>query len=317
MSSAVLIYVCIFAGAFLAFQTVVGMGRQAAVRVAHVNRRLKMIEQSNETEDILDKIRKSRSLDKQGNLTGLIDFIDRLVLQSGLPLGKTGIYWILAVLPVVLSVGLYLFKGQIALSVGAAVIGLIAPILILRFLVKRRQAKAVKQLPEALDVIIRALKAGYPVPVAMGLVAREMPDPIGSEFGMVGDEISFGSGVSEAIVKMCERIGHDDFLLFSAIIQLQERTGGNLAELLSANAKTIRGRQKMRLKIKAASAEGRMSALILNAAPIGMFLIIRVMSPEFYGAVDHHPAFQYSMAGIVVWMIIGNLIMRRMINFKI
>lgn len=317
MSEAVLIYVCIFAGAFLAFQTVIGMGRQAAVRVAHVNRRLKVIDQSKEHEDILSKIRKSRSLDQQGNLTGLIDFIDRLVLQSGLPIGKKGIYWVLAVLPLILSTGLYLYKGQVGFALVGVAVGLIAPILILRFLVKRRQAKAVKQLPEALDVIIRALRAGYPVPVAMGLVAKEMPDPIGSEFGMVGDEISFGSGVSDAIVKMCERIGHDDFLLFSAIIQLQERTGGNLAELLFANAKTIRGRQKMRLKIKAASAEGRMSALILNAAPIGMFLIIRIMSPDFYGSVEHHPAFQYSMAGIIVWMIIGNLIMRRMINFKI
>jgi len=108
-----------------------------------------------------------------------------------------------------------------------------------------------------------------------------MPDPIGSEFGIASDEVSFGSSISAAIQKMSDRIGHEDFELFSAMIRLQERTGGNLAELLRSNAKTIRDRQKMRLKIKAASAEGRMSALILNAAPILLFLAIQKMSPEF------------------------------------
>ena len=317
MSGTLLIYACVFAGAFLAFQTCVGMGRQAAVTVRHANKRLRMIDQAGPEDDILIKIRKSRSLDNEGNLTGLIRAIDQLVLQSGLSIGDKTIYWVLGLLPLALSVGFYVSQGHPAWAVAGLIAGFAGPLLGLRFLVKRRQDKAVKQLPEALDVIIRALKAGYPVPVAMGLVAKEMPDPIGSEFGIVGDEISYGSGVSQAIVRMCDRIGHDDFMLFSAIIQLQERTGGNLAELLSANAKTIRDRQKMRLKIKAASAEGRMSALILNAAPIGMFLVIKVMSPEFYGAVDHHPAFRYSMGGIIVWMIIGNLIMRKMINFKI
>ena len=114
-----------------------------------------------------------------------------------------------------------------------------------------------------------------------------------------------------------DRIGHEDFELFSAMIRLQERTGGNLAELLRSNAKTIRDRQKMRLKVKAASAEGRMSALILNAAPILLFISVNKMSPEFYGDVKDNPIITYALWGVVIWMGVGNLVMRKMINFKI
>jgi len=175
----------------------------------------------------------------------------------------------------------------------------------------------VVQLPEALDVIVRSLSAGHPVPVAMGLVAREMSDPIGSEFGIASDEVSFGSNISTAIQRLADRIGHDDFELFSAMIRLQERTGGNLAELLRANAKTIRERQKMRLRIKACSAEGRMSAYILNVAPIALFFLIRLTSPDFYGDVSDSPLLKPAFIGVVIWMLIGNLVMRKMINFRI
>ena len=101
------------------------------------------------------------------------------------------------------------------------------------------------------------------------------------------------------------------------MIRLQERTGGNLVELLTSNAKTIRDRQRMRLKIKAASAEGRMSALILNVAPLLLFVGIKKFAPGFYGDVEDSPALTYTLWGVVIWMIIGNLVMRKMINFKI
>jgi len=252
-----------------------------------------------------------------GYIAGLNVRIAQLVMQSGLPLGRYGFYF--ASLGMAASVGMtgFLVKGTPVWAVIGFGVGAFAPFFVISFLVKRRQKKAVSQLPDALDVIIRSLAAGHPVPVAMGLVAREMPDPIGSEFGIASDEVSFGSTISAAVQKMSDRIGHEDFELFSAMIRLQERTGGNLAELLRSNAKTIRDRQKMRLKIKASSAEGRMSALILNAAPIILFISVNKMSPDFYGDVQDNPVVTYTLWGVVVWMVIGNLVMRKMINFKI
>jgi tight adherence protein B len=151
----------------------------------------------------------------------------------------------------------------------------------------------------------------------MALVGREMPDPIGTEFGVASDEISYGASISQTVQRLAERVGHEDFDLFSAMIRLQERTGGNLAELLRKSADTIRNRQKMRLKIKAASAEGRMSAMILNIAPIVLFLLINLAAPDFYGDVKGHKVITYATYGIIGWMLIGNLVMKKMINFKI
>ena len=266
-----LIYGLAFCCAFLTLQLAIGLGKQASVRVKHVNDRLKQLDKDDPHETVLKKIRESRSLDADGNIKGLIKWINTLVLHSGLKIGKSGIYAIMVGSIMFFALVFYIWKTTPVWVALGAVIGLVFPILILKFLVKRRRNKAVTQLPEALDIIVRSLSAGHPVPVAMSLVGREMPDPIGSEFGIASDEIAFGSNLSHAIQRLADRVGHDDFELFAAMIRLQERTGGNLAELLRANAETIRGRQKMRLKIKAASGEGRASAMILNAAPIGLF----------------------------------------------
>jgi len=312
-----LIYLLIFCGGFLALQAFLGAGRQAAVKVKMANDRLRRMQTNEPQANVVAKIRKSRSLTKSGDLEGAIMWLNQLVMQSGLPLGANGIYYVLPASTISLGLMLFLVKGTVIWAIIGLIIGFALPILILKFLVNRRRNKAVVQLPEALDVIVRSLSAGHPVPVAMGLVAREMSDPIGSEFGIASDEVSFGSNISTAIQRLADRIGHDDFELFSAMIRLQERTGGNLAELLRANAKTIRDRQKMRLRIKAASAEGRMSAMILNIAPIALFLMIRITSPDFYGDVSHSPLLKPAFIGVVIWMTIGNLVMRKMINFRI
>ena len=312
-----LIYLLIFCGGFLALQAFMGAGRQAAVKVKMANDRLRRMQSEETQADIVAKIRKSRSLTETGDLKGAIIWLNQLVLQSGLPLGATKIYYILPGVAISLALMLFLVKGTLMWGAIGAVIGLVLPIFVLKFLVKRRRNKAVVQLPEALDVIVRSLSAGHPVPVAMALVAREMSDPIGSEFGIASDEVSFGSNISTAIQRLADRIGHDDFELFSAMIRLQERTGGNLAELLRANSKTIRDRQKMRLRIKACSAEGRMSAMILNIAPIALFMLIKFTSPDFYGDVSDSTLIKPAFIGVAIWMTIGNLVMRKMINFRI
>jgi len=317
ISPVLLIYTLVFCGGFLALQATIGAGRQAKVTVKLANDRLRRMQSDEPQAVVISKLRKARSLSETGDLTGLLIWLNGRVMQSGLPLGAYGIYYILATSVVCLGLTLFLLKGTLLWALIGCGAGLLLPLFILNFLVTRRRNKAVVQLPEALDIIVRSLGAGHPVPVAMGLVAREMPDPIGSEFGVASDEVSFGSNISTAIQRLADRIGHDDFELFSAMIRLQERTGGNLAELLRSNSKTIRDRQKMRLRIKACSAEGRMSAMILNAAPIALFFLIQLTAPDFYGEIEDNPMVKYAFWGVIIWMSIGNLFMRRMINFRI
>ena len=316
-NTSLLIYVLIFAAAVLAMQTFIGMGKNAIKKVKLANDRMQRLAQEKDARVVLAKLHTRRGMTRDGSLSGVLIWIKKLVLHSGLPLGRYGFYSVLLGTSLSASLFAFLFKGTIAWTLFGLGFGLALPFLLLTFLAKRRRKKAVSQLPDSLDVIIRSLKAGHPVPVAMALVGREMADPIGSEFGVASDEISYGASISQTVQRLADRVGHEDFDLFSAMIRLQERTGGNLAELLSKSAKTIRERQKMRLKIKAASAEARMSAMILNLAPIGLFFLINLAAPDFYGDVKGHKIMTYATYGIICWMLIGNLVMKKMINFKI
>ena len=118
---------------------------------------------------------------------------------------------------------------------------------------RRRIAAFSEQFPDALDVIARGLRAGHPFRVAIGLVAREMPDPVGSEFGIVADEITFGLEQSIAVDNLGPRVGHNDLSFFSTAVNIQHQTGGNLAEILSRLSRMLRSRLKLRLKIRALS----------------------------------------------------------------
>ena len=154
------------------------------------------------------------------------------------------------------------------------------------------------------------------MPAAIKLAARELEDPIGTEFGIVEDEITFGLDLESAKRNMHQRVGQDDLPLFIASIAIQTSSGGNLTEILHNLGNVIRLRVKMRRKIKAISAEGRISAIILSITPLALFLIINAANPAFYGEIWSDPRVTYALGGAMGWMTIGNLFMRKMINFK-
>jgi tight adherence protein B len=181
----------------------------------------------------------------------------------------------------------------------------------------RRQGKFGAQFPDALDIIVRSLRAGHPVPIAISMVGREMKDPIGSEFGVVSDEITYGADLETAMRNLYCRIGSDDLPLFVTAVAIQGSTGGNLGEILENLSAVIRQRFKMRRKIRALAAEGRASAMILSALPIGMFIVIQVVAPDFYAAVWHEQLTKVLLGCAVGWLLLGNLIMFKMVKFKI
>lgn len=282
-----------------------------------VNRRLKFKESTKSTEELIVKLRRQRALDEKGDLRLFSKRFNELVLRSGMEFRPAK--WALMASFAALAV-----FGVIFLRFGAPFIGataglatfLLGPLIVLKHSANRRRKKLSRQLPDALQIVTRSLEAGHPVPTAIALVAKETPDPIGTEFGMAADEIAYGYSLAKAIERMAMRAGDPDVELFAATVRLQERTGGNLCDLLKNNVRAVRERQTLRLKVKAASAEGRASALILTAAPFVVMLAIHLMKPEFYGLVWHEKMFQYGLAGFGMWMLIGNVIMNKMINFR-
>jgi len=155
------------------------------------------------------------------------------------------------------------------------------------------------------------------VPIAISMVAREMADPVGSEFGIVSDEITYGADLETAMRNLYYRIGQDDLPLFVTAVAIQSSTGGNLGEILGNLSAVIRLRFKMRRKVRALAAEGRASAMILSALPIGMFIVIQVISPEFYASVWDEEITKICLAAAGAWMLVGNFIMYKMVNFRI
>ncbi len=196
------------------------------------------------------------------------------------------------------------------------VLSLIIPLQVLKFRRNRRHKIFGLQLPEALELITRSLKAGHPVPVAISMVSREMPDPIGTEFGVVSDEVTYGSDLVSALHNLYQRVGQEDLPLFVTAVSIQTSSGGNLREILDGLSSTIRDRGKLKRKVRAISTEGRMSAYILTAVPCLLAVGIMVLMPHFYEMVWDKPLTWYLLSGSVAWLLLGNAIMFKMSNFK-
>jgi tight adherence protein B len=240
------------------------------------------------------------------------------VLQSGLTIGLTRLAVIVAFGSVTAFAAIFVLRGSLMQAAVAALFCATAlPYLALRFLRARRQKTFGAQFPDALDTIVRSLRAGHPVPVAIAMVGREMPDPIGSEFGMVSDEITYGADLETAMRNLYARIGSDDLPLFVTAVGIQTTTGGNLGEILANLSGVIRQRFKMRRKIWALAAEGRASAMILSALPIGLFIVVQVIAPDFYAAVWHETLTKILLGAAAGWMLLGNVVMFKMVNFRI
>ena len=283
-----------------------------------VNRRMRLIQNEPNRENILVQLRRERSLTASGGFALPLESFNRLVMQSGLTMGL--LKFSLIVLSGIVALFMGLLWYGLALSMAAVIaliVGLIFPFFMLNLMRKRRHKRFGAQFPDAIDIIVRSLKAGHPVPIAIMMVGREMPDPVGSEFGMVSDEITYGADLETALRNLYFRVGQDDLPLFVTAVAIQGSTGGNLSEILGNLSSVIRQRFKMRRKIKALAAEGRFSAIILSGLPIAMFLILQVMTPDFYGKVWHIEATKIVLGMACTWMAIGNFIMYRLVNFKI
>jgi tight adherence protein B len=279
-----------------------------------INRRLELGRQLRNPTAVLATLRDERGIRNVGNprLRQLSDWLT----QTGTDMsGKTFVAAFAAVC-VVLAFAMSPvvgFLGAICLAVvAAAAVG----VLYLMRLRSRRIAAFGEQLPDAIDIIVRGVRVGLPFTSAVALVAREMPDPVGTEFGMLADEIGFGLDIRSALDNLYRRVGQPDLLFLTVSVGIQARTGGNLGEILSRLSRLMRSRANMRLKIRALSAEGRASAVTLSAFPFVLLFLVNLISPSYYGAIRSNPIVEPAIYLGLFLLIVGNLIMYRMVNFK-
>jgi tight adherence protein B len=284
----------------------------------NVNRRLKLLKDQPDRESILIQLRRERGLTSSGNYSLKSVNFNQLVLQSGLTVGIGRLVVFVAIGAVIAFAAGVIVRGSVVQALMIALFcGLFLPILVLRFLRNRRQKAFGAQFPDGLDMIVRSLRAGHPVPIAISMVAREMRDPIGSEFGIIADEVTYGADLESALRNLFFRVGQDDLPLFVTAVAIQGTTGGNLGEILQNLSTVIRERFKMRRKIRALAAEARASALILSSLPILIFIAIQFVTPEFYASVWDEDITKKTLAIAGCWMGVGNFIMYRLVNFRV
>jgi len=204
----------------------------------------------------------------------------------------------------------------LALFLGSAC-GLGLPHMVVSSLIKRRIGKFNKKFPDAIELLVRGLRSGLPISETLGVVASEIPGPVGVEFRNVSDKIKIGRTMDAALQETADRLETPEFNFFCITLAIQRETGGNLAETLSNLADVLRKRAQMKLKIKAMSSESKASAYIIGALPFIVFGLIWTINDGYMQSFFTNPTLIAVGLGGLVWMSLGAFIMSRMISFEI
>ena len=310
------IYGLVFFAAILAIESLYWLFYELRGNKKIINRRLTLGEKSEAQGHVLEILRRERGLADYNSLalTSLNDFF----VQTGLRVSKTALtLWTLMVAAVI-SVPLWMLFLPLWLAAG---IGLIfAPALVGLYLSitrRRRIERFAQQLPDGLDIVVRGLRVGHPFSSAIELVAREMRDPIGTELGITADEMTFGQDVVTAVSNLYRRVGQEDLVFLAIAVSVQSQTGGNLADVLARLATLMRERVTMRLKIKALSAEGRLSGWFLSVMPFILFGAIQLVATDYFGGLKGSPFLVPALVYGLTSLLLANIAIYRMVHFKV
>jgi tight adherence protein B len=218
--------------------------------------------------------------------------------------------------------GFVAFLGSLVMGMGLLVAlafgfaaGFGVPIWLLSFLKKRRESKFLAAFPDAVDVIVRGIKAGLPLLDSLKLIAADAVEPVRSEFRAVIDTQTIGMPLGEAVLKLYERMPVAEANFFGIVVSIQQRAGGNLSEALSNLSRVLRDRKKMKAKIQAMSMEAKASAAIIGSLPIAVMSLVYLTSPAYITLLFTEPLGHIMLVCSGVWMMVGVFIMRKMINF--
>jgi tight adherence protein B len=196
-------------------------------------------------------------------------------------------------------------------------LGIGGPHFIIGKLIKRRVNKFNTNFPDAIELMVRGLRSGLPITETLGIVASEIPGPVGLEFRMVADKMKIGRTMEAALQETADRLGTAEFQFFVITLAIQRETGGNLAETLSNLADVLRKRAQMKLKIRAMSSESKASAYIVGSLPFIVFTLVYMINPHYMAGFFIDQRLMVAGLGGMVWMGIGAFIMAKMVNFEI
>jgi tight adherence protein B len=323
------LYISVFSAVLLGIEAALNITLSYRAERQKLNKRLHLIASGIDRADVLSHLR--RDMRPSHSITGFVGQamtnLDRKIAESGLHISLPGFLTIMATLgaitfggPIlaILVLGSLLSLGKLfIITLFAVIISIFLPLVIIGRMGDKRRLKLAEQFPLALDVFVRGLRAGHPVASALELLALDLPDPLGSEFGIVIDEVTYGLDLRDALQNMADRCGLEDMQMFVVSIAVQTETGGNLAEILENLSLVIRERATMVMMVRALSSEGRMTATMLTGLPVFAFAGLFALNPRFYLDVSDDPAFFPSIFVLLALYSIGFYSIRRMIDLKV
>jgi tight adherence protein B len=320
ISAAPLIYILIFVAVLMLVEglylTVFGKSISLNSRMS---RRLALLEKNQNREQVLEQLRKEMSQHINARGIPLYSILAAKAQKANIAFTPKALIGIMAALSVFSYLGLTLGTEAAApiRIIVAIVMGVGGVYVWINNKAKKRMALLEEQLPDAVELMVRSLRVGHPFSSAIGIVSKEVPDPLGTEFGMISDEAAYGRDVADSLKDFAERMDSQDLRFLAVAVTIQQQSGGNLAEILEGLAKVIRARFKLFRRVKAITAEAKWSGMFLSAFPIGALIMINIIQPNYYDDVKETAAFIPACLVVGVFLIVNVVFMKIMVNIKV
>jgi tight adherence protein B len=320
MSAEPIIYGLIFIGVLVLVEGIylVVFGKSISLN-SRVSRRLEMLDKGAGREEVLEKLRKEMQQHMKSRTIPLYSLLAEKAQKAAIAFTPSQLIMVMAALSVVAFLGLTVGTAtdlavRAILSVG---IGVGAVYMWISMKAKKRLTMIEEQLPDAVELMVRSLKVGHPFSSAVQIVAKEIQDPLASEFGIIADEAAYGRDVGEALKEMAERVDMQDLRFLAVAVTIQQQSGGNLAEILAGLAKVIRARFRLFRRVKAITAEAKWSGKFLSAFPLVALVVINVSDPHYYDEVRDHALFIPACFAVGILLTLNLVVMKILTDIKV
>ncbi len=320
LSIAPIIYILIFLAVVVLIEglylTVFGKSISLNSRIS---RRLTLLEKNGNREQVLEQLRKEMNQHLKSRSIPLYSILAKKAQRANIAFSPQQLLMIMAGLSVVAYVALTFLTGaEFGVRVMVAIVmGVGGVFFWVNGKAKKRMALLEEQLPDAVELMVRSLRVGHPFAAAVGIVSKEIADPLGTEFGVISDETAYGRDVAESLKAFAERLDSQDLRFLAVAVSIQQQSGGNLAEILEGLAKVIRARFKLFRRVRAITAEAKWSGMFLSAFPIVALVMINVIKPDYYDDVKDTPYFIPTALIVFAFLIINVIYMKIMVNIKV
>ena len=320
MSPALIIYGLIFVAVLLLVEGIylAVFGKSISLN-SKVNRRLDLLEKGGQREQVLEQLRKEASQHLKAKGIPLYSVLAAKAQKANIAFSPKALVGLMGLLSIVAFLGLKIGTAastpvQVVLAV---LMGVGAVYLWVNNKAKKRMSMVEEQLPDAVELMVRSLRVGHPFASAIQIVAKEVPDPLGTEFGMIADESAYGRDVTESLKDLAERMDMQDLRFLAVAVTIQQQSGGNLAEILDGLAKVIRARFRLFRRVRAITAEAKWSGMFLSMFPILVLAVIQITKPDYFDTVKDTAAFIPAALVVFTFLAVNVIFMKIMTNIKV